>query len=314
MRAIRSAVILPMIAGSTMAASPFVDPKGFSCSDRTPPATSSPVSATRPAFSRPSPPILLFGSPLRKLQPSQLAIEAPKTAARAAASSPGVRTVAESPLGGQDAVAVLSNRSDPRAPTARPIDTLLYRFTDSSSPVPAPWECPRCTFEHTGVEAEFQACGMCGTAKPPPKEPPPEAPSPTPLAPSPVALIMEDSPSTLPPSPHSHGSYESPPSVSPKLLHANLDTDSPPGHLLGGPAAMQLEATNSFQKIMESEDLYAQEPNGHPLRLVFPQLARHYMRAEWQRHPEPQITGRTERQVWRRLQLAQLCTRHPWWR
>ena len=72
----------------------------------------------------------------------------------------GVRTVAESPLGGQDAAAVLSNRSDLRAPTARPIDTLLYRFTDSSSPVPAPWECPRCTFEfgHTGVEAEFQAC------------------------------------------------------------------------------------------------------------------------------------------------------------
>ena len=71
MRAIRSAVILLMISGSTMAASPFVDPKGLSCSDRTPPATSSPVSATRPAFSRPSPPILLFGSPLRKLQPSQ---------------------------------------------------------------------------------------------------------------------------------------------------------------------------------------------------------------------------------------------------
>jgi len=62
-----------------MAASPFVDPKGFSCADRTPPATSSPVSATRPAFPRSSPPILLFGSPLRKLQPSQLAIEAPKT-------------------------------------------------------------------------------------------------------------------------------------------------------------------------------------------------------------------------------------------
>ena len=132
-----------------------------------------------------------------------------------------------------------------RAPTAKPIDTLLYRFTDSSSPVPAPWECPRCTFEHTGVAAELQ---VCGTAKPPPKGPPPEAPSPSPLAPSPVALSMEDSPPALPTSPHSHGSYESPPSVSPKLLHANLDTDSPPGHLLGGPAAMQLEATISFQK------------------------------------------------------------------
>jgi len=258
MRAIRSAAILLMIAGSTMAASPIVDPKGLTCSDRTPPATSSPVSATRPAFPRPSLPILLFGSPLRKLQPSQLAIEAAKNA---------------------EAAKPKRAANDAAPKTRNPL---------SLPPIP-----------HWLLE------GL---------PTPPGAPSPTPLAPSPVALIMEDSPSTLPPSPHFHGSYESPPSVSPKLLHANLDTDSPPGHLLGGPAAMQLEATNSFQKIMESEDLYAQEPNGHPLRLVFPQLARHYMRAEWQRHPEPQITGRTERQVWRRLQLAQLCTRHPWWR
>jgi len=100
MRAIRSAVILPMIAGSTMAASPFVDPKGFSCSDRTPPATSSPVSATRPALSRPSPPILLFGSPLRKLQPSQLAIEAtkPKRAANEAACRPALAPKTPNPL------------------------------------------------------------------------------------------------------------------------------------------------------------------------------------------------------------------------
>jgi len=61
-----------MTAGSTMAASPFRDPGGF-LADRTPPAMSSLVSATRPAFSRPSPPMLS----------SQLATETPtSTAAR----------------------------------------------------------------------------------------------------------------------------------------------------------------------------------------------------------------------------------------
>lgn len=256
MRAIRSAAILLMIAGSTMAASPIVDPKGLSCSDRTPPATSSPVSATRPAFPRPSLPILLFGSPLRKLQPSQLAIEAAKNAEAA--------------------------KPKRAANDAAPKTLNLL----SLPPIP-----------HWLLE------GL---------PTPPGAPSPSPLAPSPVALIMEDSPPTLPPSPHSHDSHESPPCACPKTPdEASIYfPDSPPDHPLGEP-------TGGNKFLSKNNGIRVRSRPGarkHPLRLVFPQLARHYMRAEWQRHPEPQITGRTERQVWRRLQLAQLCTRHPWWR
>lgn len=254
-------------------------------------------------------------SSVRKPQPSQLAIEAPKTAARTAASNPGVRTVAESPLGGQDAVAVLSNSSDPHPPTAKPIHTLLYRFTDSDSPLPAPWECPRCTFAHMGVEAEFQACGMCGTAKP--KGPPPEAPRPTPLAPSPVALSLEDSPPPLPSPAHFQESNESQPSVSPTLLHANFDTDSPPGHLLGDLALTQQEATFTFTTATESEDLHAQEPNGHPLRLVV-QLARHYMGCTWQRHAKPlmekhEFRNRQARKQHLLTQALSFAIKLPWW-
>ena len=232
-----------------MAASPIVDPKGLSCSDRTPPATPSPVSATRPAFPRPSLPILLFGSPLRKLQPSQLAIEAAKNAEAA--------------------------KPKRAANDAAPKTLNLL----SLPPIP-----------HWLLE------GL---------PTPPGAPSPSPLAPSPVALIMEDSPPTLPLSSCSYGSHNGAPTMdTPPTPETGAAAESPLPRHAGGDST-------SFKKAMDSVYVQAAtfqvrpEFGGHvhlgsTMRAFMGQWTRHpeALKGKFpQRHPEPQITGRTEGQV-----------------
>ena len=135
-------------------------------------------------------------------------------------------------------------------------------------------------------------------------------------------LLTEDSPSTLPLSSCSYGSHNGAPTMdTPPTPETGAAAESPPPRHAGGDST-------SFKKAMDSVYVQAAtfqvrpEFGGHVhlgsiMRAFMGQWTRHpeALKGKFpQRHPEPQITRRTEGQVWRRLQLAQLCTRHPWWR